>query len=57
MKGVRRVEKEVWMGRHRDESRDTERFEVYGRDVAGTARCTPKGDVGIIETIRLKLKV
>ena len=41
----------------RDESRDTERFEVCGRDVAGTARCTPKGDVGIIETIRLKLKV
>ena len=49
-KGVRRFEKEVWTGRHRDESRDTERFEVGGRDVAGTARCTPKGDVGIIET-------
>ena len=30
--------------------RDTERFEVCGRDVAGTARYTPReGDVGIIE--------
>ena len=25
-------------------------FEVYGRDVAGTARCTPReGEVGIIK--------
>ena len=45
-KGFWRFEKEEWTGRHRD----TERFEVCGRDVAGSARYTPReGDVGIIE--------